>query len=184
MLPSGKLVGVVRSSREPALELRLRHGPRHKRARSLEPDVNYEVNLVVLLQTTTMSQLNPRKRPADTQEEAWVKGEDRFVLQQAKKKAEIRVKGGRARPIDWLAVTLRFVDPTREPLDDEIEDHELEVVNPESVFESLADAQLADLEKDIDTYIALERNRTNLAYWEVSRARFVYLCVANGHPRL
>lgn len=32
----------------------------------------------------------------------WVAQEDIFVLKQAKKKAEIRVKEGRAKPIDWL----------------------------------------------------------------------------------
>ena len=35
----------------------------------------------------------------------WVSQEDTFVLKQAKKKAEIRVKEGRAKPIDYLAVT-------------------------------------------------------------------------------
>ncbi|KAI9881741.1 MAG: hypothetical protein M1823_006547, partial [Watsoniomyces obsoletus] len=61
--------------------------------------------------------------------------EDDFVLRQAKKKAEIRVKEGRPKPIDWLAVTLRFVDATKALLDDEVEDHELEVVDPEGVLE-------------------------------------------------
>jgi len=110
---------------------------------------------------------NPRKRPApvDTQEAAWVAGEDRFVLQQAKKKAEIRVKEGRAKPADWLAVTLRFIDPSRDPFDDEIADSELDVVDPEGVFEGLNDAQLSALEKDIDAYVALETNQTNTDFW-------------------
>lgn len=110
---------------------------------------------------------NPRKRPApaDTQEAAWVAGEDRFVLQQAKKKAEIRVKEGRAKPIDWLAVTLRFIDPSRDPFDDEIADSELDVVDPEGVFEGLTDLQLSVLEKDIDAYVALETNQTNADFW-------------------
>src|ERR1700716_4138317 len=42
----------------------------------------------------------------DEKEREWVAQEDTFVLKQAKKKAEIRVKEGRAKPIDWLAVTL------------------------------------------------------------------------------
>ncbi|KAF2656993.1 hypothetical protein K491DRAFT_351276 [Lophiostoma macrostomum CBS 122681] len=125
----------------------------------------------------------PFKRPADSsiherpakrftpsasmnaQEEAWVADEDRFVLQQAKKKAALRVKGGRAKPIDWLAVTLRFVDPTKTILDEEIADHELEVVDPEGLLEGLVGEELSDLEKDIEHYLTLETNRSNRDYW-------------------
>lgn len=95
----------------------------------------------------------------------WVAQEDEFVLRQAKKKAEIRVKEGRAKPIDWLAVTLRVVDPTRDPLDDEVDEKDLEFVDPESVFDELSESQLADLRKDIDTYLNLETNRKNRDYW-------------------
>lgn len=109
---------------------------------------------------------NPRKRPADTQEDAWVADEDRFVLQQAKKKAEIRVKEGRAKPIDWLAVTLRFIDPSRNLFEDEVGDGDLDVVDPEGVFEGLSTEQLAELERDIDVYATLEKNKTNKDFWE------------------
>jgi hypothetical protein len=112
----------------------------------------------------------PNKRSANTAnaaEEAWVADEDRFVLAQAKKKAALRVKGGRAKPIDWLAVTLRFVDPTKELLDDEVEDHDLEVVDPEGVLEGLDARELSDLEKEIEHYLALETNRSNREYWSV-----------------
>jgi len=95
----------------------------------------------------------------------WVAQEDDFVLKQAKKKAEIRVKEGRAKPIDWLAVTLRVVDPTRNPLDDEIDETDLEFVDPETVFDGLSESQLSDLRKDIDTYMNLETNPKNRDYW-------------------
>jgi hypothetical protein len=125
----------------------------------------------------------PPKRPADSsiherpakrftpsasttaQEEAWVADEDRFVLQQSKKKAALRVKGGRAKPIDWLAVTLRFVDPTVTILDEEVADHELEVVDPEGLLEGLSGDELSDLEKEIEHYLTLETNRSNREYW-------------------
>ena len=109
----------------------------------------------------------PAKRSADTQEAEWVAKEDVFVLNQAKKKAEIRVREGRARPIDWLAVTLHAIDPNRDTRDDDPAAAELDVVDPGGVFEGLGDAQLADLEKDIDTYLALETSRDNRDYWEV-----------------
>ncbi|KIX08201.1 uncharacterized protein Z518_02857 [Rhinocladiella mackenziei CBS 650.93] len=95
----------------------------------------------------------------------WVAQEDDFVLRQAKKKAEIRVKEGRAKPIDWLAVTLRVVDPTRTALDDEVEENDLEFMDPNSVFDGLSEPQLSDLRKDIDTYMNLETNRKNRDYW-------------------
>ncbi|KIV82390.1 hypothetical protein PV11_04508 [Exophiala sideris] len=95
----------------------------------------------------------------------WVAQEDDFVLKQAKKKADIRVKEGRAKPIDWLAVTLRVVDPTRDPLDEEVDEKELEFVDPDSVFDDLDETELSDLRKDIETYMNLEKNRKNRDYW-------------------
>lgn len=95
----------------------------------------------------------------------WVAQEDDFVLKQAKKKAAIRVKEGRAKPIDWLAVTLRVVDPTRDPLDDEVEEKDLDFMDPDSVFDGLSETEFSDLRKDIDTYLNLETNRNNREYW-------------------
>jgi hypothetical protein len=112
---------------------------------------------------------NASKRSTNAAEEAWVADEDRFVLQQAKKKAALRVKGGRAKPIDWLAVTLRFIDPTKSIHDEEVEDHELDVVDPEGVLEGLDADGLSDLEKEIENYLALETHRGNREYWSVSR---------------
>ena len=111
----------------------------------------------------------PRKRPAETQEEAWVADEDRFVLQQAKKKAIVRARAGRAKPIDLLAVILRIVDPTRNVFDDDEEDDQSPVINPESVFEDLDAEDLAELEKGIDTYLALEKSQSNHDYWQTMK---------------
>jgi hypothetical protein len=103
----------------------------------------------------------------DEKEREWVAQEDTFVLKQAKKKAEIRVKESRAKPIDWLAVTLRVIDPTRDPLDDEIADSDLDLIDPEGVFEGLSQAQLRELEKDIDTFLHLETAPKNRDFWKV-----------------
>lgn len=90
------------------------------------------------------------------------------MLKQAKKKAEIRVKEGRAKPIDWLAVNLRVIDPERTPLDDEIPDEDLDVVDPEGLLEGLDEKSLDELERDIDIYISLEKNKSNQEFWTVS----------------
>lgn len=97
----------------------------------------------------------------------WVSQEDEFVLKQAKKKAKIRVKEGRAKPIDWLAVTLSIIDPTRDLLEEGNTASELDVVGPDGVFEGLDETQLRNLEKDIDVYITLESNGSNRDYWKV-----------------
>ena len=98
----------------------------------------------------------------------WVSREDEFVLKQSKKKAQIRVREGRARPIDWLAVILSIIDPTKDLLDDDSADSELDIMDPEGVIEGLSHAQLLDLEKEINNYFVLELNQSNRAYWNVS----------------
>ncbi|KAG0652191.1 Cactin [Hyphodiscus hymeniophilus] len=102
----------------------------------------------------------------DEQTRKWVSQEDSFVLKQAKKKADIRVREGRAKPIDWLAVILRVIDPDRDLLEDDEEEVQLDVVDPEGVFEGLNDAQLGELENDINSYITLETNKKNQEYWK------------------
>ncbi|KHJ35088.1 putative cactin protein [Erysiphe necator] len=106
----------------------------------------------------------------DEQTRKWVSEEDNFVLKQSKKKAEIRAREGRAKPIDWLAVILQVIDPDRDLLDDD-DDHNFqhEGMNPESVFEGLDDTQLTELSKDISSYITLEKNKANLEYWKMMR---------------
>ena len=101
----------------------------------------------------------------------WVSKEDDFVLQQSKKKARIRVKEGRAKSIDWLAVTLGVIDPTRDPLEDDNDECNIDIVDPAAIFEGLTSPQLQELSKDIDTYMTLETNQKNRRYWNVMLPR-------------
>jgi hypothetical protein len=105
----------------------------------------------------------------DEQSMKWVSQEDSFVLKQAKKKADIRVREGRAKPIDWLAVILRVIDPDRDLLEEDEEEVQHDVVDPEGVFEGLDDAQLKELETEITSYISLETNSKNLDYWKTMK---------------
>lgn len=113
------------------------------------------------------SSIPAKRSAADAQEDAWVADEDRFVLKQAKKKAIIRARAGRADPIDLLAVTLRALDATKNGYDSDDDDQELPTVDPEAVFEGLDDIQLEELDKGIDTYLALEQSRSNRDFWNV-----------------
>lgn len=97
----------------------------------------------------------------------WVSQEDNFVLKQSKKKAQIRVREGRAKPIDWLAVTLSVIDSTTDPLEEEGVESDVDVVDPAGIFEGMGYPQLQDLGKEIDSYLILESNRSNRDYWNV-----------------
>ena len=97
----------------------------------------------------------------------WVSKEDEFVLQQSKKKARIRVKEGRAKPIDWLAVTLGVIDPTKDLLEDDHDASDIDVVDPAAMFEGLTMPTLEELGKDIEVYMILESNQSNRRYWNV-----------------
>ncbi|KAL9000982.1 MAG: hypothetical protein Q9169_000466 [Polycauliona sp. 2 TL-2023] len=99
----------------------------------------------------------------------WVSKEDEFVLKQSKKKAHIRIKERRAKSIDWLAVTLDVIDSTKDLLEDNGEDADVEVVNPAGVFEGLDLSQLQDLAKEIQSYLTLETNPQNRKYWDSLR---------------
>lgn len=99
----------------------------------------------------------------------WVAKEDEFVLRQSKKKAYIRVKEGRARSIDWLAVTLNVTDPFKDLLEDEGDDTDIDIVDPAGVFEGLTFPQLQELGKEIESFLTLESTNSNRKYWEALR---------------
>lgn len=128
------------------------------------PNQNYERSG---LARNMKEQLRINQQQEDEQTRAWVSQEDAFVLKQAKTKAEIRVREGRAKPIDWLTVTLRVIDPTRNQLDEDVNGADLDLVDPEGVFEGLSLTELRDLSKDIETFIELETSSKNRDFWKV-----------------
>lgn len=102
----------------------------------------------------------------DDQEKIFVEDEDKFVLRQSKKKSDIRVREGRARPVDYLAFSLRYIDTDRDVLDDDEEDVEIDVPSPEKIVAALNEKNLQELEKDISSFRTLESSRTNRDYWD------------------
>ncbi|KAL6891870.1 mid region of cactin domain-containing protein [Trichoderma evansii] len=106
----------------------------------------------------------------DEQSRQFVADEDKFVLKQAKKKADIRVREGRAKPIDILAFNLRFVDADRDVFDDDDADDEIEVDPPAKVIQDLSSAaQISELDSNIVSYHVLETDSRNRRYWEALR---------------
>lgn len=113
----------------------------------------------------------------------WVSKEDEFVLKQAKKKARIRVKEGRAKTIDWLASTLSVLEPFQESLEDEDDQSEVDVVDPTGLLEDLSHEKLQELIKDIDTYLTLETAISSRRYWNVRVSSFLGSKSVDGYSR-
>lgn len=111
-----------------------------------------------------MNQLQEEERHRE-----FIAQEGKFVIKQKRKAAEIRVKEGRALPIDWLTVNLRIIDPTRDLIDDDIQDEDLDFVNPDSVFDQLSEKELSDLRKGIEDFIDIETDAKPRDYWRTMR---------------
>jgi hypothetical protein len=103
----------------------------------------------------------------------WVSKEDEFVLKQSKKKAKIRVREGRAKFIDWLAVTLSAIDKSVDLKDDDAAEQRVDIIDPAGIFEGLSQSQLHELGKDIGVYLTLEADPTNRRYWSVRRTYLI-----------
>ncbi|KAI2640954.1 mid region of cactin-domain-containing protein [Xylaria nigripes] len=105
----------------------------------------------------------------DEQSQRFVADEDKFVLKQSKKKADIRVREGRAQPIDLLAFNLRYVDTDRDVFDDNDTDVHINVSAPIAVIEALSESEANELDAEITSYHTLETNARNREYWTALR---------------
>lgn len=106
----------------------------------------------------------------DEQSRQFVADEDKFVLKQSKKKADIRVREGRAKPIDYLAFNLRFIDPERDVYDEDEGDAHIKVPSPMETITDLDSSRLGELDSDISSYLVLESNPRNRDYWKALKA--------------
>lgn len=102
----------------------------------------------------------------DDESRRFVADEDKFVLKQSKKKADIRVREGRAKPIDFLAFSLKYIDTERDVFDDDEGDLHIDVPSPDQIVQSLSIAELSELEKEIASYHVLETTTLNQEYWK------------------
>ncbi|KAI0867406.1 mid region of cactin-domain-containing protein [Hypoxylon argillaceum] len=105
----------------------------------------------------------------DEQSLRFVADEDKFVLKQSKKKADIRVREGRAKPIDLLAFNLRYVDSDRDVFDENDADVHINVPAPAAVIEALGESGASELDAEITSYHTLETNARNREYWTALR---------------
>ncbi|KAI8624783.1 mid region of cactin-domain-containing protein [Xylariaceae sp. FL1651] len=110
----------------------------------------------------------------DEQSQRFVADEDKFVLKQSKKKADIRVREGRAKPIDLLAFNLRYIDTDRDVFDDNDADIEISVPAPTAVIDALDESEATELDAEITSYHTLETNARNREYWTALRTLLAY----------
>jgi hypothetical protein len=83
------------------------------------------------------SQPQFRNQQEDVQYKEWLAKEDDFMLTQAKKRAVIRVREERAKPIDVFVINLKLVDEEGRPPvlgDDELEGDEFYITEPEEII--------------------------------------------------
>ena len=102
----------------------------------------------------------------DEQSRQFIADEDKFVLQQSKKKADIRVREARAKPIDYLVYHLRHIDPDRDILEDDDQSPDISVPDPITVVEELSLSDIHEVEADITSYHTLETNSRFKGYWK------------------
>ncbi|WFD41767.1 hypothetical protein MPSI1_000403 [Malassezia psittaci] len=97
----------------------------------------------------------------------WVAKEDQFDLEQMKLRAKIRMREGRAKPIDILVLNWMWADPERQRVADDDEDAGLES-DLSDVPRALKDLSLTGLEEikqEILTFVKLERDAETNEYW-------------------
>lgn len=103
---------------------------------------------------------------------SWVAKEDDFHLEQAQRRAVIRVKENRAKPIDLLSINLKWADPNivaeQESKHDDDDDEaglEIDLDEPYNIFEEITLEDTEELHQDIQMYLQLEKNDSNLDFW-------------------
>ncbi|KAG5646460.1 hypothetical protein DXG03_003510 [Asterophora parasitica] len=99
----------------------------------------------------------------------WLSKDGDFQLLQERRRAAIRIKEKRAKAIDFLALNLKYVNPTPDDEDnaDDEDDAGLEIDldEPYNIFENLAAEQVDELHDDIERYLTLEEAEVNIDFW-------------------
>ncbi|KAJ2593546.1 hypothetical protein H4R99_006064 [Coemansia sp. RSA 1722] len=111
-----------------------------------------------------------RKRREQEQEKLgdWERREEEFHLQQAKRRAEIRIRDNRPKAIDIMAMNLRLAN---EAIDDselnDIAGVRIESdIAPAEMVEELPAKECEELIQDVEMYLSLETNSRNIEFWE------------------
>ncbi|KAJ6627559.1 mid region of cactin-domain-containing protein [Mycena sp. CBHHK59/15] len=98
----------------------------------------------------------------------WLSKDGDFQLEQERRRAAIRIKEKRAKAIDFLALNLKYVNPTVDEDDVEEGDDaglEIDLDEPYNIFGNLSSEQVEELHDDIERYLTLEQTDVNIDFW-------------------
>ncbi|TPX31913.1 hypothetical protein SmJEL517_g04859 [Synchytrium microbalum] len=96
----------------------------------------------------------------------WEEREKDFHLSQAKTRAQIRIKEGRAKPIDVLAMNISLASDSEIAEEFDALGLEPDADEPYKIFDNLNKKEVEDLHTDIQLYLELEKNAENQAFWQ------------------
>ncbi|KAJ3092414.1 hypothetical protein HK102_007611 [Quaeritorhiza haematococci] len=96
----------------------------------------------------------------------WKSKENEFHLEQAKRRAQIRITQGRAKPIDILAMNISIATDTNLAEEFDAMGIEMSVDEPYLIFQNLELKEVEELHQDIQLYLTLETDESNRAFWE------------------
>lgn len=113
-----------------------------------------------------LKELERQQREKEAQKfEEWESQEDSFHLKQAKLRCKLRIKEGRAKPIDLLARYVdTFADKQEDDEEDETEQLPFRLAEPYLCLNGLRLNDLEDLKEDIKIYKKID-NEANLDFW-------------------
>ncbi|CAK5275764.1 unnamed protein product, partial [Mycena citricolor] len=97
----------------------------------------------------------------------WLSKEGDFRLEQERSRAAIRITEKRAKAIDFLALNLKYVNPPSDEEEEKGEDAGLEIDldEPYNILDNLTSEQVEELHEDIELYLTLEQDKTNIDFW-------------------
>ncbi|KAG6903346.1 hypothetical protein C0995_013099 [Termitomyces sp. Mi166 len=113
-------------------------------------------------------ELRNQRLQESAQMSEWLAKEGDFQLDQERRRAAIRIKEKRAKAIDFLALNLKYVNPTvdeDENAEDEDAGLEIDLDEPYNIFDNLTVQQVEELHNDIERYLSLEESEVNLDFW-------------------
>ncbi|KAJ3280222.1 hypothetical protein HK104_000820 [Borealophlyctis nickersoniae] len=96
----------------------------------------------------------------------WEQRENDFHLEQAKTRAQIRIREGRAKPIDILAMNISLSSDSQIAEEFDALGLEMDVDEPYLIFQNLSLDEVEELHKDIQLYLAMEKDETNRKFWQ------------------
>ena len=96
----------------------------------------------------------------------WEARENEFQLEQAKRRAQIRIAEGRAKPIDILAMNVSLATDSELASEFDALGVEMEMDEPYHLFQDLTLNEIKELHSDIKLYLTLEKDETTIPFWQ------------------